>query len=84
MCMTDHVETLRSAADAYRLSMDRVKELQVEAVRVQREASDALADAIRSAYNDPSPERRLRKSAILRATDHVWSRTWLDRALKTS
>jgi hypothetical protein len=81
--MTDHAELLKSAADSYRLSLERAKELQSQAALVQREASDTLANVIRAAYNDPNPNLRLRKSAILRATDHVWSRTWLDRALKT-
>ena len=81
--MTEHAERLKAAADAYRLSLERVKEIQAQAATVQREASDELAGVIRAAYNDPDPNKRLRKAAILRATDHVWSRTWLDRALKT-
>lgn len=70
--MTDETERLRAAAAKYR----RARE---QAAEIERQASSELAAAIQAAYADG---KGMRKSAILRATDHVWSRTWLDQALR--
>lgn len=63
--MTDHIAAIREATDAYR---------QAQAAMVEAQAS--LVQAMREAY-----AARFRKSEIMRATDHLWSRTWLDRTL---
>lgn len=68
--MTDHVEALRRAATRYR-------QAQVKADQIMRGPRDELARTVRAAYAG-----KLRKSDILRAMDHVWSRTWLDATLK--
>jgi hypothetical protein len=75
--VTDYVQALREAAADYRREVDRAKEIRKQADEVQRRASDQLAEVMRSAFT----EGKLRKAAIIRASDHVWSRTWVDRAL---
>lgn len=64
--MVDHGAELREAAKKYRRARKRADAILVPA-RTQ------LADSVRAAYVDG-----MRKSDILRATDHVWSRQWLD------
>lgn len=70
--MTDQTERLKKAASRYRRAKERAAE-------IERQASSELAAEIRTAYADGEG---MRKSAILRATDYVWSRTWLDQTLK--
>jgi hypothetical protein len=72
--MTDQTERLKKAAAKYRRAKERAAE-------IERQASTELATEIRGAYADG---KGMRKSEILRATDHVWSRTWLDQTLKTN
>lgn len=69
--MTDHAEVLRQIAASYREDQKRADD-----------RADELAAAVRAAYNDP--DHPLRKAEILRATGHVWSRTWLDKVLSTT
>ena len=76
--MTDFTTALREAAAEYRRERERVKRLHEEADEVQRQASDRLAAVVRAAFT----EGKMRKAAIIRATDHVWSRTWVDNAIK--
>ncbi len=63
---------LASAAAKYRRAVKRAEE-------IQKQASEELADAMRAAYANG---RGMKKADILRATGHVWSRTWMDNALK--
>lgn len=72
--MTDQTERLKKAAAKYRRAKERAAE-------IERAASAELAQEVRSAYADGDG---MRKSEILRATDFVWSRTWLDRTLKSN
>lgn len=67
--MTDHAEVLRRVAAYYR-----------QAQKHADDRADELASAVRAAYHDP--DQPMRKAEILRATGHVWSRTWLDEVLK--
>lgn len=66
--MTDHAELLWRRAASLRASQRRTDE-----------DSEELAAAVRAAYNDG-----MRKADILRATGHIWSRTWVDRILNTT
>lgn len=75
--MTDYTDALREAADEYRREIERAKEIRKQADEVQRQASDKLSGVMRDAYAAGT-----KKAAILRATNHVWSRTWLDRAVE--
>ncbi len=63
---------LAKAAAQYRKAVKRAEE-------IQKQAADALADAMRTAY---AGGQGMKKADILRATGHVWSRTWMDEALK--
>lgn len=65
-----HADDLRQAAEAYRRAHERAADL-IEPAREQ------LAEAIRKAY-----AAGMRKSDILRATDHVWSRQWIDETVR--
>lgn len=62
---------LARAAAKYRRAVKRAKE-------IQDEASDELAQAMRTAYRGGIG---MKKADILRATGHVWSRTWMDNAI---
>ncbi len=75
--MTDHTAALKAAAEEYRRKVERAKEIHRQADDVQRAASEQLAETMRAAYRDGT-----KKADILRATGHVWSRTWVDRAVK--
>lgn len=77
--MTDYLAALSAAADEYRRQIERAKEIRREADEVQRRASEQLAAEIRTAFHDG----RIKKADIIRATGYVWSRTWVDRAIKT-
>lgn len=68
--MTDHNEALKKATAAYRRANKR-------ATDIQKKASAELAAAMRAAFT----EGHMRKADILKATDHIWSRTWLDKAI---
>jgi len=68
--MTTDAAALKRAATKYRKAVERAEE-------IQRQASAELAEAVRDAYAGG-----LKKSEILRATDYVWSRTWLDNAIR--
>lgn len=63
-------EALRKTTERYRREKRR-------AADIERKASSELAQAIRTAY-----EGGMKKADIIRAIDHVWSRTWVDRACK--
>lgn len=78
--MTDHPAALKAATEEYRKEVDRAAELRKQANEVQKAASDVLATHIRAAFVDP--ERPMRKADIIRAIDHEWSRTWVDRACR--
>ena len=68
--MDDHTDALGTAAADYRRAHE-------EAEKLIRPARERLAEEIRAAYTDG-----MRKAQILRATDHVWSREWVDRTIK--
>lgn len=68
--MTEHEAALRKAVAAYKRANKR-------ATDIQKKASAELATAMRTAFT----VGHMRKADILKATDHVWSRTWLDKAL---
>lgn len=68
--MTEHELALKKAVAAYRRANKR-------ATDIQRKASAELAAAMRTAFE----EGHMKKADILKATDHIWSRTWLDKAL---
>lgn len=69
--MTDEREVaLAKAASQYRKAVKRAED-------IQKQASEELGDAMRAAYVGG-----MKKADILRATGHVWSRTWMDNALK--
>ncbi len=72
--MSDQTERLKKAAAKYRRARERIAD-------IERQASTELADEIRAAY---ASGKGMRKSEILRATDFVWSRTWLDQTLKAN
>lgn len=78
--MTDYTAVLRAAAEKYRQQVERAKEIRRQADAVQREASNELATAMRAAFTDGG----MKKAAIIRDTNYVWSRTWVDRAVATS
>lgn len=63
---------LARAAAKYRRAVKRAEE-------IQKEASEELAATMKAAYDGG---RGMKKADILRATGHVWSRTWMDRNLK--
>lgn len=65
-----HEKELKEVAAAYRRARTRAEQIMFE-------PRQRLAEAIRSAYGDD-----MRKSDILRATDHVWSRQWIDQTVK--
>lgn len=65
-----HEKTLREVAAAYRKAKARADQIMVD-------PRQRLADAIRTAYGD-----NVKKSDILKATDHVWSRQWIDQTVK--
>lgn len=75
--MKDHSEALRAAADEYRREVERAKEIRRQSEEVQRQASDKLAAVMRAAYAD-----KVKIAAIIRYADHVWSRTWVEKAVK--
>lgn len=68
--MTDHATALKQAADKYRRAQKRADELVAEPRR-------ELTEAMRAAYSD-----EIRIADILRYADHVWSRTWVEKAVK--
>ncbi len=70
--MTTDAAALKQAAIKYRKAVKRAEEIQAQ-------ASAELAVTLKAAYADG---QGMKKSDILLATDHVWSRTWLDNALK--
>jgi hypothetical protein len=65
-----HEKELGEVADAYRQAKAR-------ADQIMSEPRQRLAEAVRAAYGD-----NVRKSEILKATDHVWSRQWIDQTVK--
>jgi flagellar biosynthesis/type III secretory pathway protein FliH len=67
---SDPPAALRKATEQYRHEKQR-------AADIERAAINQLTTAIRSAYAGG-----MKKADILRAIDHEWSRTWLDRAVK--
>jgi len=71
--MIDHTERLKKAAAKYRKARERAAE-------IERQASAELASEVRQAFAEGNG---MKKSEILRATDFVWSRTWLDQTLKS-
>lgn len=70
--MEDRSAALKKAASEYRRAVERARQ-------VEKDASAKLAEQMREAYS-----AGMKKADILRATDHVWSRTWLDNALKVN
>jgi hypothetical protein len=48
------------------------------AAEIERQASEKLANKIRKAY---AAGGGMKKADIIRAIDHEWSRTWVDRAI---
>lgn len=68
--MADHGSELRDAAKKYRRARERADQIVVPA-RTQ------LVESIRAAYSDG-----MRKSEILQAIDHVWSRQWVDETVR--
>ncbi len=62
---------LAKAAAQYRKAVKRADD-------IKKQATDELAAAMREAYSEGEG---LKKADILRATGHVWSRTWVDHAL---
>ncbi|MEU7170243.1 hypothetical protein ABZ949_01975 [Micromonospora tulbaghiae] len=68
--MTNHAAALREAGEAYQQARD-------EAERIMSEPRDNLTRAARAAFAGG-----MKKSDILRAMGHVWSRTWLDKAVR--
>lgn len=68
--MTDHANELKRAASRYR-------EAQARADQIMEEARADLTKTIRAAYADQT-----RVADILRHTGHVWSRTWVEKAVK--
>lgn len=68
--MTNHEQALKEAADDYRKAKDRADE-------IMKGPRERLAERMKDAYAD-----KMKKADILRATGHVWSRTWLDQAVK--
>jgi len=75
------ISTMNSApaepTKALRRTTDRYRREKKRAADIERKASAELAEAIRTAYADG-----MKKADIIRAIDHVWSRTWVDRACK--
>lgn len=69
---TQEEAALAKAAAQYRKAVKRADE-------IREKASEDLAAAMRDAYADG---QGMKKADILRATGHVWSRTWMDEALK--
>ncbi len=63
---------LAKAAAQYRRAVKRAED-------IREQAAKDLADAMRTAFKDG---HGMKKAEILRATGHVWSRTWMDQALK--
>lgn len=68
--MTDHTSELRQAGEAYQRARD-------EAERIMAGPRDDLTQKARAAFG-----AGMKKADILRAMGHVWSRTWLDQAVK--
>jgi hypothetical protein len=68
-----HEEALRKAAAAY-------KRAKARADQIMAEPRQQLADAVREAYADGNG---LKKADIIRASDHVWSRQWIDETIRT-
>jgi methanogenic corrinoid protein MtbC1 len=68
--MTDHERALKEAADEYRQAKQR-------ADKIMAGPRERLAQRVKAAY-----EADMKKADILRATGHVWSRTWLDQAVR--
>lgn len=64
-------------AQALRRTTDRYRREKKRAADIERKASAELAEAIRTAYTGG-----MKKADIIRAIDHEWSRTWVDRACK--
>lgn len=62
-------------ATELRKTTDRYRREKRRAAEIERKASSELADAVRAAYVGG-----MKKADIIRAIDHVWSRTWVDRA----
>jgi hypothetical protein len=69
--MTDTREAaLAKAAAQFRKSVKRADD-------IKKQASDDLTKAMKTAY-----DAGMKKADMLRVTNQVWSRTWLDKALK--
>ncbi|MEU0078459.1 hypothetical protein ABZY58_11235 [Micromonospora tulbaghiae] len=68
--MTDHTAELRAAGEDYSQARE-------EAERIMAGPRDKLTQKARAAY-----AAGMKKADILRAMGHVWSRTWLDQAVK--
>jgi hypothetical protein len=68
--MTDHTAKLREAGEAYQQARD-------QAEQIMSKPRDTLTQHARAAY-----AAGVKKADILRAIGHVWSRTWLDQAVK--
>lgn len=64
--MTDPTSDLRKASAAYKRARDRSEKIMLE-------PREELTKLVRDAY-----AAGMRKSEILRAIDHVWSRQWVD------
>ncbi len=67
----DYATSLRKAVTQYRKEKKR-------AADIERRASEALAEEIRVAYDNGNG---MKKADIIRAIDHEWSRTWVDKAI---
>jgi hypothetical protein len=65
-----HERSLKEAAATYRKA-------KVRADQILAEPRQRLADAVRAAFSAD-----LKKSEIIRAADHVWSRQWIDHTVK--
>lgn len=68
--MTNHATALKKAGEAYQQARE-------EAERIMAGPRDDLTQKARAAYADG-----MKKADILRSMGHVWSRTWLDQAVK--
>lgn len=68
--MTNHSAELRAAGEAYQQAREAAE-------RIMAEPRDDLTSKARAAY-----AAGMKKADILRSMGHVWSRTWLDQAVK--
>lgn len=71
---TEPAAVLKQAVARYRKEKRRAAE-------IERQASEELAKKIKEAYAEG---QGMKKADIIRAIDHEWSRTWVDRAIAGS